>query len=370
MRILFTCGGAVVSGAEITALQLMSGLRDRGHSIHCLASTWNNGEFVGRLTERRISHTLVRLGFFYLSRLDWTFEMVRNYPSLLVGVRRVLQEFDPDIVYHIGYRNALILKPVLRGRRSVIHFPEVTAGRRTQRAIAFTAASAHGIVAISEFVESWLNDLAISSKRIHVAYPIAGDGPARVAPKPLARRRRIGIVGRIDFSKGHLDLIDALAELVNRGVPFECSIFGSGEPSAIEAVRRQIAQRNLERFIRWEGYERDPARIYQDLDIVAVPSRVEEAFGRAALEPAMWSIPVVASRRGGLPEAVLDGATGLLFEPENVTDLADKLACLLNDPERAEKLGEQARARANEMFDKATILAGLERYLSDILTAK
>jgi glycosyltransferase involved in cell wall biosynthesis len=177
-------------------------------------------------------------------------------------------------------------------------------------------------------------------------------------------------VGRIDFSKGHLDLIDALAELVNRGVPFECSIFGSGEPSAIEAVRRQIAQRNLERFIRWEGYERDPARIYQDLDIVAVPSRVEEAFGRAALEPAMWSIPVVASRRGGLPEAVLDGATGLLFEPENVTDLADKLACLLNDPERAEKLGEQARARANEMFDKATILAGLERYLSDILTAK
>jgi glycosyltransferase involved in cell wall biosynthesis len=370
MRILFACSGAVVSGAEITALQLMLGLRDRGHSVHCLASAWNNGEFVARLAEHGISHTVARLGFFYLSRPDWTFEMIRNYPKLLIDVSRLLRQFDPDIVYHIGYRSALMLKPVLRGRRSVIHFPEVTAGRRIRRAIAFTAASAHGFVAVSEFVQSWVHDLGISPARIHVAYPIAGEGPAAAPSKARARVRRIGIVGRIDLSKGHLDLIDALARLVGRGVSFECSIFGAGDVAAIEAVKRRVAGRDLERFVRWEGYQRDPAKIYEHLDIVAVPSRIEEAFGRAALEPALWSIPVVASRRGGLPEVVVDGVTGLLFEPENVTDLADKLACLLNDPEKAEKLGAQARARANEMFDKATILAGLERYLSGLLTAQ
>ena len=56
-------------------------------------------------------------------------------------------------------------------------------------------------------------------------------------------------------------------------------------------------------------------------------------------------LPVVASRLQGLPEAVLDGETGLLFEPGDARGLADCLEALLNRPELASEYGRRGRER-------------------------
>jgi glycosyltransferase involved in cell wall biosynthesis len=59
---------------------------------------------------------------------------------------------------------------------------------------------------------------------------------------------------------------------------------------------------------------------------------------------------VIASRIGGLPYTVADGATGLLFEPGNVDDLARKLTVLLDDPPLRRRMGLAGRRRFEEDF--------------------
>ena len=59
---------------------------------------------------------------------------------------------------------------------------------------------------------------------------------------------------------------------------------------------------------------------------------------------------MIASRIGGLPFTVVDGLTGLLFEPGNVCDLAEKIETLLDDPALRARLGQAGRKRFEEHF--------------------
>ena len=82
------------------------------------------------------------------------------------------------------------------------------------------------------------------------------------------------------------------------------------------------------------------------------PDRVE-GFGQAFLEAGAQRVPSVASRLGGIPEAVIHGVTGLLVDPMDVAGLADALARLLADPALASRLGAAAELRARRMsFDR------------------
>jgi starch synthase len=75
----------------------------------------------------------------------------------------------------------------------------------------------------------------------------------------------------------------------------------------------------------------------------------------------MSGTPVIASRLGGLPEIVEHGQTGFLVEPGNVTELRERLAELLGNPDLAARLGRQARERA---LDRFTWQACAERCLT------
>jgi phosphatidylinositol alpha-1,6-mannosyltransferase len=70
-----------------------------------------------------------------------------------------------------------------------------------------------------------------------------------------------------------------------------------------------------------------------------------EGFGLVFLEANSFGKPVLGGNSGGIPDAVLDGATGLLAEPESASDVAQKAVSLLTDPALARRLGCQGRER-------------------------
>ncbi len=84
--------------------------------------------------------------------------------------------------------------------------------------------------------------------------------------------------------------------------------------------------------------------------LVVMPSRWEEPFGLVAGAAALMARPVVASRVGGLAEVVADGETGLLVDKENPAAVARAVTHLLKNPATAERLGQAARRRAQELF--------------------
>ena len=129
LRVSVFCGGSYVSGMEIKALDLMVGLRARGHDVRCVASGWNDGDFLGRLTAYEIPYETARLGKLTKSvrpvPLWWMFNTLIRLPGALWHCRRHLRRFNPDVVLLFNRDAALLLTPLLRGRKCVFHVAEV-----------------------------------------------------------------------------------------------------------------------------------------------------------------------------------------------------------------------------------------------------
>jgi glycosyltransferase involved in cell wall biosynthesis len=103
------------------------------------------------------------------------------------------------------------------------------------------------------------------------------------------------------------------------------------------------------RFVGWQSQE-DLPRQLRAADILAMPTIAQEALGRTAVEAMGVGRPVIASRLGGFPFTVIDGATGLLCEPGDPVDLANKIERLLDDRELRERLGLAGRRRFEEHY--------------------
>jgi glycosyltransferase involved in cell wall biosynthesis len=205
----------------------------------------------------------------------------------------------------------------------------------------------------------------VARDRLFVSYPpvllsVAADRNG------LANRGapRIGIVGQVIEQKGHRDLLHALASIARDGRSFTIEVYGSGPEDEEVALRELSHTLGLQSRLRFHGFVADRASIYQNLDMVVVPSRYEEAFGLAAAEPGLAGLPVIASRAGGLPEVIVDGQTGLLFNRGDVSDLRSKLERLLVDPTLGTRLGAAARVRVRDLFSADGAVASVERALS------
>ena len=92
--------------------------------------------------------------------------------------------------------------------------------------------------------------------------------------------------------------------------------------------------------------------------IVVIPSRFRDPFPLVALEASQMARPIVASRVGGIPESVLDQKTGLLVEKEDARAFANAISSLLDNPEKARRMGQAARRYVLENF-------GFERYVDE-----
>lgn len=101
--------------------------------------------------------------------------------------------------------------------------------------------------------------------------------------------------------------------------------------------------------------------------MLVVPSVWPETFGIVAAEAMGHGIPVVASRIGGLQGNIRDGESGLLAEPGNVADFADKIARVWADPELARRLGRGARDHALQLFSHQSHFDRLMRIYQDVL---
>jgi len=72
--------------------------------------------------------------------------------------------------------------------------------------------------------------------------------------------------------------------------------------------------------VRWLGWVA-PAEFFERVDAVIMPSLWHEPFGRVVVEARAYGVPVIAAKRGGIPETIVPGETGVLFEPTGVAAL-------------------------------------------------
>jgi phosphatidylinositol alpha-1,6-mannosyltransferase len=135
-------------------------------------------------------------------------------------------------------------------------------------------------------------------------------------------------------------------------------IAGSYEKKYCQRLQQLVEDLNLGDIVTFTGYvQPHEIPLYYNLcDVYIMPSRElenkgdTEGFGITYLEANACEKPVIGGKSGGVVDAIVDGKTGFLVNPEDEDEIADKLILLLSDPGLAQKLGKNGRDRIEKGY--------------------
>ncbi len=179
-------------------------------------------------------------------------------------------------------------------------------------------------------------------------------GTAIEVAKPVATLFMAAVAG--EFIKGFHIAHEACRLLRETRTDFEL-VVTFDPPGPIDEFTRSVG---------WCSQAELPGQ-YRAADACLVPTIAQDALSITSVEAMAAGIPVIASRIGGLPYTVSDGVTGLLCEPGNPADLAQKIARLLDDPPLRKQMGLAGRKRFEQDFTWETVI---ERYWRPLLAKR
>jgi phosphatidyl-myo-inositol dimannoside synthase len=307
---------------------------------------------------------------------------LRNVPGILAWVRRatiLARENDVTFTWCGNLKPPSYVGWALHARMGIpygviLHGTELLQMRRhgsgfRKRIIARTLlGSAAVIVTNSEWTRTMtlqlFDDLRIRvpAERV-ITVPLgadidrfhAGIDTAKVRAKyGLNGGRWMLTVGRLVEHKGQDQTLRALALLRGSVPDLRYAVAGSGTcESELHALAAELGIVDSVNFLGHVEDDDLPA-LYNVAELYVGASRVAvdhvEGFGISLVEAAATSLPVIAGREGGMPEAVVDGVTGLLADPYDPASLAQAIRSLLDAPELAARLGAEGRRVAESRY--------------------
>jgi glycosyltransferase involved in cell wall biosynthesis len=239
-------------------------------------------------------------------------------------------------------------------------------GRALARAKRLALERADAVTANSSFTEAALRRLAPRLRevaRIPMGVDTTAPDPEQVAALRREHRRGDGplvaFAGRLVEEKGIDDLLRALAALARRRPDATALVLGEGQDrAALEALAVELGVAERATFAGWAA----PGTVGAALaaaDVVAAPSREGpdgwvEAQGLTVVEAMAAGTAVVATRSGGVGDAVVDGETGLLVDERSPDQLAAAIERLVTDEALAARCVERGRRVAEERFSRRT----------------
>lgn len=304
------------------------------------------------------------------------------HPRAVATLARLIRQ--RDFIVHVHSQEAGLLARVvswMAGARRVIYTPQVIDIRRTrwhwlyiliERTLARVT---DVIVSVNEVDRQRLIRWGIPPHKV-VTIPNGIDLTAFEEPVDVGSLRRVmGLdedrplvmqVGRLSAQKDPLAFVEGAAYVVRERPDTQFALVGEGPLR--DAVAMHVREVGLDGCLHLLGYRDEAFRLMAAADVVSLTSRWEGA-PHALLEAMAWSRPVVATTVNGCPEIVVDGVTGFLAPPGNVTAWARRVIDLLNDPVMASAMGRQGRKRVEERFSLQKITARIERLYLQVAKA-
>jgi len=208
----------------------------------------------------------------------------------------------------------------------------------------FLSKSANVVLGISRF----MLDIHLSNGYFKNSLCDVIDYPYRLQPSVLKPKTYdpfdILFVGNVSQSKGIFVLLDAFRKLNRSGV----NLHFVGRGADLESLKRK-AQGLSNVYIHGFVSDEDLAEIYSRANITVAPSLSHEAGPPSAfLDSLPCGTPVIGSNRGAIPEGIIDGVNGRLFEAGDSSALRDILQDLIDNQDRLKKMEVEALKSADK----------------------
>lgn len=337
-----------MGGAELFAVSLLRGLRDRGYEFIVITRQ----DDPSLPTEAKFEGVPVYRIPFYQA-------LAGSNVNQLIAIRQQVNQlkrcftpdlvhincFGPSILFHLDTTKThpAPLLITLHGERYDPVMERDTLLERTLRAADWvTAPSARTM----EYARQLVPNFVPRGEHIYNGLDLPPVLPSHLPFNPP----RLLCLGRLVPEKGFNLALAALAVLIERFPQVRMVIAGDGPVrSELEQQAADLGLSEVVDFKGWIAPEHVPELI-NTATVVVMPSRVREALPFVSLEAAFMARPVVAVGDGGVPEVVLHQKTGLLVEREDSVGLVQALTFLLEHPEVARQMGQSARHRAQEVF--------------------
>ncbi|WP_164477492.1 glycosyltransferase family 4 protein [Pannonibacter phragmitetus] len=246
----------------------------------------------------------------------------------------------------------------ITGRSLVVHVREIPTGI-AMRVIRFLLKRSGAKLIFNSLATKAAFDMPSSVEQAVVwnGFTDPGEPPVRI---PFdGRALRVLCIGRINGWKGQDQLIEAVAALpLDERRRLEVRIIGGvfdDQTHFLDRLNELIAAYGLEDVVSIHPFTTDPADAYRWADVVAVPSRLPEPFGRVAIEAMAHGCAVIATAHGGLVEIVRNGETGTLVPPQAPDKLAAAIREAVTDRQSVARKGNNGRLVFLETFEQETV---------------
>ncbi|MCL4675449.1 MAG: glycosyltransferase, partial [Pararhodobacter sp.] len=265
--------------------------------------------------------------------------------------RRVIEENIDRLHAHFGTNAACVAMLVgeMTGRpfSFTVHGPEEF-DKPHAIALPLKIRRAEFVVAISSYGRSQLCRLVDHRYWLRIKVVHCGIEPQRfeiTSPIPTTRPVTLVNIGRFAEQKGHLLLIEAMAEVLRRGVDVRLVLVGDGELRA--PMERMISQAGIGHCVELTGWlDEDGVRAaIRNAHALVLPS-FAEGLPMVVMEAMASARPVIATYIAGVPELMQDGMTGWLVPAGDVPSLVEAITALATAPEdKLRRMGTTGRAR-------------------------
>ena len=338
-------------GGQNQVMLTVLGLRARGHRTAVIAHP--EGELRQRLPEGPDFFPIVP----------------RNEIDLHAAwqVSRVLRQLAPSVIHAhdahavavsalgISLAGSALKTRLVASRRVDFHIGANLFSRWKYRQV-------ERFICASTCIQSMLSDDGIPANRTTVVYEGIDLERVNAAPpidihKEFSLPHNALVVGNVAAlvpHKGQCYLIDAAARVV-RTIP-EARFLVVGDGELAETLQQQIEDLNLQKHVLLTGFRADVLSLHKEFDLF-VMSSLTEGLGTSVLDAMAHERAVIATRAGGLSEAVINGETGILVPARNSDALADAIIHLLKDSARRAQYGRSGLRRVHHIFNAERMVA-------------
>lgn len=374
MNVLYLTNHLNIGGITSYVLSLATGFKKRGHNVYIASSG-------GELISRFIAEGIVYIRIPTKTKQEFS-------PTVLISLFKLLKYINEKEIHivHSNTRVTQVLGCFIQRFSGIPHISTCHGFFKARFSRKIFPCWGKKVIAISEAVKEHLVlDFGLRHQDIRVIYngididkfkilppkrdPAKGGENAKIKIEAkdkfgLGESPVVGIVARLSDVKGHIYLIQAMKNVLEKIPDVELLIVGEGRMK--EDLINLTGHLGIEKNVFFVPSVMDTSDALSAMDLFVLPS-LQEGLGLSIMEAMAAGLAVVGSDIGGLKSLIRHGHNGLLVKPADVEGLSCAILELLKDPQKRTILGSNARDFIKQNFSQNKMVTQTERVYLECL---